>query len=294
MLDPQPGNPYIDATLGRAGHALRILQLTDPGGRLLAIDADPESVDSARVSLAPFAGRVILVCDYFDRLPTIAEEHGFEQVGGVLFDLGVSSPQLDNRDRGFSFQDAGPLDMRMNPQVGEPAAALLASSSQDELARIFKEYGEERYARRIARRLMSERSRRPIETTTQLASIVSSVLPPQRQPIHPATRVFQALRIAVNDELNRLKRALPGALSVLGTGGRLVVISFHSLEDRIVKQFMQSEARGCVCPPDIPQCICGHNPRLKILTRKPIRASEEEQHRNPRSRSAKLRAAEAL
>jgi 16S rRNA (cytosine1402-N4)-methyltransferase len=224
----------------------------------------------------------------------VAGAAGFTSVDGVLFDLGVSSPQLDESARGFSFQHEALLDMRMGPSARQSAADLVNGLTPEELQRIFAEYGEERYARRIARQIAQERSRREIRTTTDLADIVARAKPRGKEQIHPATRVFQALRIAVNDELGRLTRALPQAVDVLRVGGRLAVISFHSLEDRIVKQFIRQEARGCVCPPELPVCVCGREPRVRILTSRPIVASAEEVAANIRSRSAKLRVAERI
>ena len=292
-LAPRPGSDFIDATVGRAGHAERILELTAPGGRLLAIDADRKAIDSARASLQAFAGRVFLAESYFDAMKVVAAKYQFAEVAGILFDLGVSSPQLSDPDRGFSFQAAGPLDMRMGSS-GPTAAEIVNEADMAELARIFREYGEERYARRIARRVVTERASRPITTTDRLAAVVSRAIPGERSAIHPATRVFQALRIAVNAELDRLESALDDSLTLLARGGRLVVISFHSLEDRIVKQFMRREARDCICGPEVPVCACGHEPRLRVLTRKPVTASSAEVAANPRSRSAKLRVAEAI
>jgi 16S rRNA (cytosine1402-N4)-methyltransferase len=215
-------------------------------------------------------------------------------VDGVLFDLGVSSPQLDTVSRGFSFQQDAPLDMRFGPLAEETAADIVNTRSVEDLQRLFQEYGEEHHARRVARRIVEERRREPIETTGRLAAIVASAKPRERARIHPATRVFQALRIAVNDELGRLRRALPQAVRALRPGGRLVAISFHSLEDRIVKDFMRREAKGCVCPPELPVCVCGQVATLRPLTRRPIRPSAEEVDTNPRARSARLRAAERL
>jgi 16S rRNA (cytosine1402-N4)-methyltransferase len=261
---------------------------------LLGIDADPVALEAAARRLARFGDRVVLVEAYFDSLASVAAERGFADVDGVLFDLGVSSPQLDVAARGFSFQQDAPLDMRMGPSAERTAADLVNELPADELRRIFADYGEERYAQRIARRIAEERSRRAIRTTTQLAEVVARAQPRSREQIHPATRVFQALRIAVNDELGRLTRALPQALEALRVGGRLAVISFHSLEDRIVKQFMRQEARGCICPPELPVCVCGREPRVRILTPRPLVASEEEVAANVRARSAKLRVAERI
>lgn len=292
-LAPRAGGKYIDATVGRGGHARRLLDLSGPGGRLLGLDADPQAIDSARVSLRAFAGRVLLEQSYFDDMVGIARKHGFEEANGILFDLGVSSPQVDDAARGFSFQAEGPLDMRMTAK-GPTAADLVATAMAEDLVRIFREYGEERYARRIAGAIVRARQASPLVTTTQLAGLITRAVPGPRTAIHPATRVFQALRIAVNDELARLERGLVAALDLLRKEGRLVVISFHSLEDRIVKRFLRREASDCVCPPGLPQCVCGHVRRLRILTPKPTTPSEEERLENPRSRSAKLRAAAAL
>jgi len=292
-LAPRSGGTFVDATLGRSGHARRLLELTAPDGRLLGIDADSHAIDSARVSLQAFAGRVSLVESYFDEIVEIAGSAGFAAVDGILFDLGVSSPQIDDSSRGFSFTQDGPLDMRMGAS-GRTAADIINTADQRELSRIFREYGEERYANRIARRIVAERQSAAIATTRQLATLVSRAMPGSRGHIHPATRVFQALRIVVNGELERLEVGLNSSLTLLGHGGRLVVISFHSLEDRIVKRFMRREARGCICPPDAMTCSCGHSQRLRILTPKPITPSTAETDANPRSRSAKLRAAEAL
>jgi 16S rRNA (cytosine1402-N4)-methyltransferase len=291
-LQPSPGGRYIDATLGGGGQAETILELSGPTGALLGIDADPAALAAARRRLAPFGERLRTAEAYFDHLAPVAWQLGFDGVDGILFDLGVSSPQLDTPERGFSFQHDAPLDMRFGPGASATAADLVNSLPAAELRRIISDYGEERYASRIARRIVE---RRPLRTTTELARIVVEATPRRRQEhLHPATRVFQALRIAVNDELERLRRALPQAVGLLRPGGRLVVISFHSLEDRIVKQFMQQEARGCSCPPELPACVCGRRPTLRLLTRKPRSASGAEVATNPRARSAKLRAAEKV
>jgi 16S rRNA (cytosine1402-N4)-methyltransferase len=291
-LQPRPGRRYIDATLGAGGHAEKVLELSAPDGVVLGIDADPIALEAASTRLAPFGDRLITANAYFDDLVPVARRLGIDGVDGILFDLGVSSPQLAHAERGFSFQLEGPLDMRMGPGATASAAELVNDAPVSELQRIFQEYGEERYARRIAQRIGEARAHRPIETTQELAAIVSRAVPGgRRQRIHPATRVFQALRIAVNDELGRLRRALPQAVELLNEGGRLVVISFHSLEDRIVKQFMRDEARGCVCPPGLPACGCGRTATLRQLTSRPISASPREAEENPRARSARLRAA---
>jgi 16S rRNA (cytosine1402-N4)-methyltransferase len=298
LLAPQPGGVYIDATIGGGGHAERILEMSTPDGRLLGIDADPLALQAARERLSPFGQRVVLVNAYFDRLASIVTDTGFKPADGVLFDLGVSSAQLATADRGFSFQLEGPLDMRMGPEALHSAADIVNTAREEELTRIFREYGEERFARRIARHIVASRQRQPIRTTTDLVHIIMAAVPARSAGssprIHPATRVFQALRIAVNDELGRLQRALPQALDVLRVGGHLVVISFHSLEDRIVKRFFQAEASGCICPPQVPACVCGRAPTVKLLTRKPIQPDSNEITRNPRARSAKLRAAEKI
>jgi 16S rRNA (cytosine1402-N4)-methyltransferase len=293
-LKPQPGGSYIDATLGLGGHAERVLELSTPNGALLGIDADPAALVMARHRLAPYGDRIVLVESYFDELARIAADTGFQASAGVLFDLGVSSPQLDEAGRGFSFQQNAPLDMRMGPTAGRTAADLVNSLSDAELQRIFQEYGEERFSRRVAKRIAEERARRPIRTTVELAEIVAAARPRSKERIHPATRVFQALRIAVNDELGRLERALPQAVTVLREGGRLAVITFHSLEDRLVKRFMRQEARGCICPPEVPVCVCGRQPTLRVLTPHPLTASGAEVAANPRARSAKLRVAERI
>lgn len=304
-LQPRSGGRYVDATVGGGGHAEKILEVAGSSpdsvkpksgsARLLGIDADPAALGAARHRLERFGERVVLVQAYFDELGEVARRNGFGHADGVLFDLGVSSPQLDIAERGFSFQHDGPLDMRLGPTASTTAADLVHDLSAAELQRIFAEYGEERYARRVAERIVRERARTPIRTTGQLASVVASAKPRSRsEHIHPATRVFQALRIAVNDELGRLRRALPQALEVLAEGRRMAIISFHSLEDRIVKQFMRREAQGCICPPDLPVCICGHRPALRILTPRPVTAGEAEVLSNPRARSAKLRVAERI
>jgi 16S rRNA (cytosine1402-N4)-methyltransferase len=268
--------------------------LSSPDGVLLGIDADPAAIEAARQRLARFEDRLVTVEAYYDNLTGIASDTGFESSDGVLFDLGVSSPQLDTPERGFSFQAESPLDMRMGPSAPATAAELVNSWPESELQRIFAEYGEERYARRVARAIATARRSKPITTTSELARLVARAKPRGREGIHPATRVFQALRIAVNGELDRLQRALPQAVEALREGGHLAVISFHSLEDRIVKRFMRDEARGCICPPELPACICGGTPRLRVVTARPITASEAEVRQNPRARSAKLRIAERI
>ncbi len=294
LLQPHPGGAYIDATVGGAGHADRILQGSSPDGTLVGIDADPEALSVARERLGRYGSRVSLTEAYYDDLASRVGLGGKHHFDGVLFDLGVSSRQLDTPARGFSFRSTGPLDMRMGPGARRTAADIVNAAQESELADIFYYLGEERHSRRIARSIVRERLLTPFRTTDQLADTVRRAVPKTRSRIDPATRVFQALRIAVNDELDRLRAALPQALSLLRPSGRLVVITFHSLEDRIVKQFMQAEARGCICPPDLPECVCGRSPTVRIITKRPIRADAEEIRNNPRSRSAKLRAAEAI
>ncbi|MBI2939450.1 MAG: 16S rRNA (cytosine(1402)-N(4))-methyltransferase RsmH [Chloroflexi bacterium] len=292
-LAPRRGGSYIDCTLGGAGHAVGILERSGPDGRLLGLDADPRSLPLAEERLAPYRRRCVVVAANFASLEGVARWHGFAPADGVLFDLGVSSFQLDLPERGFSFAAEAPLDMRFDPSQPTTAADLVATLDVDALADRIYRYGEEPRARLIARAIVEARQRRPIRTGGDLASVIARVMP-ARGRTNPATRTFQALRIAVNRELENLEAALPQAVELLAPGGRLVVISFHSLEDRIVKQFVSNEARGCICPPALPVCICGHQPRLRVLTKRPITPSAEEVRRNPRSRSAKLRAAERI
>ncbi len=289
-LQIRPGGRYIDGTVGVGGHARGILVASAPDGELLGIDADPMAVTLAGEQLAEFAGRVTVVQGDFADLEEIAVEHGFGSVDGILLDLGLSSLQLEAAGRGFAFRLDGPLDMRFDPSQMTTAADLVNTLSREELADILFRYGEEPRSRRIARAIVAER---PISTTGELAALVERTVG-RRGRIHPATRTFQALRIAVNEELECLAGALPQALRLLGPGGRLAIISFHSLEDRLVKKFFRNEARDCVCPPEIPVCVCDHRATLGIVTKKPIRPSAEEVAANPRSRSAKLRIAYRL
>ena len=298
MLAPAPGSLQIDATLGGGGHTERILGATDPDGRLLGLDADGAAIASVDARLRPrFGDRLVLRQANFRDLATVARASGFEQVDGTLFDLGLSSYQLADTDRGFGFRAGGPLDMRFDPGRGVPAAELLASLDADELTALFRRYGEEPKAARVARAIVDARRTAPVATAEELAALVERVLPPNpRQPrrTHPATRVFQALRIAVNEELEALESGLAAALDLLRPGGRLVVLSYHSLEDRIVKRFLATERRGCVCPPEVPVCVCGRNPRLRLVTRPSLTPTAAEIEANPRARSARLRAAERL
>jgi 16S rRNA (cytosine1402-N4)-methyltransferase len=296
-LAPAPGSLQIDATVGGGGHAQRILQANSPDGRLLGMDADQAAIARTSERLASFGERVVLRQANFELLAETAHDAGFDPADGVLFDLGLSSHQLAAGERGFSFRAEGPLDMRFDTTRGVPARQLLAELDESQLATIFRSYGEEPRARRIARQIVAQRPRQPIQTAAQLAALVEQVAPTPsrgRRRIHPATRVFQALRIAVNRELETLPRALEAAVTLLRVNGRLVVISYHSLEDRIVKRFIAAERRGCTCPPEAPVCICGRSPRLTPVGSQPRRPAATEIAHNPRSRSARLRAARRL
>jgi 16S rRNA (cytosine1402-N4)-methyltransferase len=290
-LRPQPGGYFVDCTVGLGGHAAAILEKISPSGRLLGIDADPEAIEVAQTKLSGHGEAVTLVNDNFANLEAICSQYHFHPVDGILFDLGVSSLQLDTAHRGFSFQSEAPLDMRFDPKQRLTAADIVNNFPEAKLARIIREYGEERHWRRIA--LMVIQSR-PIITTSELARVVEQALGSSRSKIHPATRTFMALRIAVNDELQNLELALKQTINLLRPGGRLVVISYHSLEDRIVKQFMRREASSCLCPPGTVICRCGHVPTLKLISRKVIKPTSLEIESNRRSRSAKLRVAERL
>jgi 16S rRNA (cytosine1402-N4)-methyltransferase len=291
-LDPRPGGRYIDGTLGAGGHATRVLELSAPDGRLLGLDADPQALELARRRLTPFGERVVLVHSNYRCLRDVAEEHGFAPADGVLLDLGLSSMQLDLWNRGFSFRRDEPLDMRFDPTAGPAAADLIEELSEEELANVVYEYGEEPASRRIARAI--KRSPTPVRTSGELAEVVARAMGGPRGRIHPATRTFQALRILVNDELGALRDGLRAAVDVLRPGGRLVVISFHSLEDRIVKAFMRDESAGCICPPRQPVCTCGHTPTLRLVSRRAGKPERDEAQANRRSRSARLRAAEKV
>ena len=296
-LAPAPGSLQIDATVGGGGHTERILEAASPDGRVLGLDADPLAIDRVRVRLARFGDRLVLRQANFRDLAEVAPDAGFGSVDGALFDLGLSSFQLADRDRGFGFRAGGPLDMRFDTSRGVPAAELLATLSADELAALFRKYGEERAAWRIAKAIVEARTTAPVQTAEELAALVERVSPGnprQKRRIHPATKVFQALRIAVNEELDALEDGLRAALDLLRPGGRLVVLSYHSLEDRIVKRFLQAERRGCTCPPEAPVCVCGKQPRLRLVTRPSLTPTAEELTANPRARSARLRAAERL
>ncbi|MCL5435482.1 MAG: 16S rRNA (cytosine(1402)-N(4))-methyltransferase RsmH [Patescibacteria group bacterium] len=300
LLNVEEGEICIDATFGGGGHSKALAEKVGSSGKVLALDADAGAVEKFQISpIRQTQGRdfkfqnVAVVHGNFRDLNTLAKGRGFEQVDAILFDLGLSSMELDDATRGFSFQKDGPLDMRFDQTVGRTAEKLLAESTEAELARIFKEYGEERFAKRIARAIVAARVEQRLTSTSQLFEIIKHSLPGalRHRAGDFARRVFQALRIAVNGELESLELALPQALALLKPGGRLAVISFHSLEDRIVKRFLVGRSRGCVCPPEFPECVCGKSPELRILTRKPVTASLTEQLENARSKSAKLRVA---
>ena len=296
-LAPAAGSLQIDATVGGGGHTERILEAASPDGRVLGLDADALAIERVRARLARFGDRLVLRQANFRELADVAPAAGFGAVDGALFDLGLSSFQLADRDRGFGFRAGGPLDMRFDTTRGVPASELLATLSADELAALFRKYGEEPSAWRIAKAIVAARTTAPVETAEDLASLVERTLPANprvHRRIHPATRVFQALRIAVNEELDALEEGLAAAVTLLRPGGRLVVLSYHSLEDRIVKRFLAAERRGCTCPPSAPVCVCGKAPRLRLVTKPSLVPTDEEITANPRARSARLRAAERL
>ena len=294
-LNIKPDGIYVDGTLGGAGHSSRIAAALTTG-MLIGIDRDPVALKAAGERLAPFADRVKLVHSNFSDVADVLQTLGLDGMDGMLMDLGVSSPQLDDGQRGFSYMADAPLDMRMNSNDPFDAAQLVNTWSQAELKRILYDYGEERYAPQIAAAICRRREQKPIETTLELVDIIRSAMPPAalREKQHPAKRSFQAIRIAVNDELGAVEKVMGDAIRLLKPGGRLAVITFHSLEDRIVKNAMAEAAKGCTCPPSFPVCVCGKKPLVKLISRKPITASAEELEYNPRSRSAKLRICEKL
>lgn len=296
LLHIGPGAYVVDGTLGGGGHSFHILEATAPDGHLLGLDRDMRALDAAAQRLAPFGERVTLRQANFSEVGAVLRQEGVSGCDALLLDLGVSSHQLDCAERGFSFQHDAPLDMRMNQSEGVTAQEVVNEYAPAELVRIFREYGEERWAKRIVRRIEQVRATTPLHTTLELAELIRDAVPKGKQPqrIHPATRVFQALRIYVNDELGHLKTGLEQALEALRPGGVLAVISFHSLEDRIVKQFFRAQAQTCECPPRLPVCACDKQARVKILTRRGVRAGEEETQTNPRARSAILRGVEKL
>ena len=291
----RPDGVYLDGTLGRAGHSREIVKRLTTG-RLICVDRDQAALDAAGERLAGWMDRVTLVHSNFDRVADILDGLGLRGVDGMLFDLGVSSPQLDDASRGFSYMADAPLDMRMDRSEGLTAADVVNTWPQEELRRILQQYGEERYAPSIAAAIVRRRQERPIATTLELVEVIKSGMPAKalKEKQHPAKRSFQAIRIAVNDELASVDRMLQGAVPRLNRGGRLAVITFHSLEDRIVKNALAQFARGCICPPDFPVCVCGRTPDVKLTPKKPILPSEGEIEENPRARSAKLRVAEKL
>ena len=291
VIAPESGGVYLDGTLGAGGHAEGILKASAPRGRLLGLDLDPEALAIARQRLFDFQERATLIKASYLSATDVLAEIGWGKVDGIILDLGVSSMQIDRPGRGFSFQENGFLDMRFNQDRGQTAADLVNTLSEEELANLIYQYGEERFSRRIARAIVAAR---PVDTTQELAALIEKAVPGYESHIHPATRTFQALRIATNKELETLSAALPRLIDCLAPGGRIAIISFHSLEDRIVKQFFRRESQDCICPPEQPICTCGHTAILKVVTKKPVRASAQEINQNPRSRSAKLRVAEKL
>jgi 16S rRNA (cytosine1402-N4)-methyltransferase len=298
MLSPASGSLQIDATVGGGGHTERILEATTPDGRLLGLDADGAAIARVDTRLRPqYGDRLVLRQANFRELKYVAPDAGFGAVDGMLFDLGLSSFQLVDTDRGFGIRAGGPLDMRFDTSRGVPAAELLATLDADELTALFRRFGEEPNARRIARAIVDARGTSPVATSEELAMLVERVSPGNprvRRRIHPATRVFQALRIAVNEELDALQDGLAAAVDLLRPGGRLVVLSYHSLEDRIVKRFLDAERKGCICPPELPVCVCGRSPRLRLVTKPSLTPTDAEIAENPRARSARLRAAERM
>ena len=294
QLAVHDGGRYLDGTVGGGGHAAAILDASAPSGRLLGLDRDPAALGIAARELERFGDRAVLTRGNFAVLDDLAGEHGFAPVDGIILDLGLSSIQLADDERGFSFRSRGPLDMRSDPDLRQTAADLVNSWTEKDLRRVFAEYGEEPEAARVAGAIVRRRVKTPFEAADELGRFVAGVKTRRPRGIDHATRVFQALRIAVNDELANLERSLAAAMRVLRPGGRIVVISFHSLEDRIVKQFFARESRDCICPPHLPTCVCGHRAGLRVLTRRPLRAASAEVDRNPRARSAALRAAERL
>ncbi len=290
-LQPQTGMRFIDGTLGAGGHAYGILSCSDPAGELLGLDLDQKAIEIARKKLSPFKERVIIQNRSYASMKTAIEEIGWPCVDGIIMDLGISSMQIDNAKKGFSFSQTAPLDMRFDQDSGPTAADLLNSLEEFEIADIIWKFGEEPLSRRISKIILESR---PIMTTTQLANIVIKAYRGKRTRAHPATRTFQALRIAVNREMEVLDKGLESALASLCKGGRLTVITFHSLEDRKVKQLFKTESKDCICPPEQIICNCGHKATIKIITKKPVNPSREEVENNPRARSAKLRVAEKV
>lgn len=292
----RPDGVYVDATTGGGGHSLLIAQQLGPQGRLICIDRDQDALDAASRRLQDYRDRVTFVKSNFSEITQVLQQQGVPGADGILFDLGVSSYQLDNEARGFSYMNDAPLDMRMDRSQALTARDVVNTYPQEELRRILWDYGEERYSGRIAAAIVRRREERPIETTLELADVIRSAMPAQalREKQHPAKRSFQAVRIEVNGELWAVEQAMNDAVDALAPGGRVAVISFHSLEDRIVKTVFTQQAKGCTCPPEFPVCVCGKKPRIKLISRGVITASKEELDENPRARSAKLRVAEKI
>lgn len=295
-LSVKPDGVYIDCTLGGGGHSLEILKRLGEGGRLIAVDRDAEAIEASKKRLSGYLDRVDFVHDNFVNAAARAVELGYDRIDGAVIDLGVSSYQLDTPERGFSYMHDAPLDMRMDPSAPLSAREVVNDYSEERLKKLIFDYGEERFAGRIARMICEAREKEPVETTFKLVEIIKSAIPAKAREDgpHPAKRTFQAIRIEVNSELAAIEPTLDSLTGLLREGGRLSVISFHSLEDRIVKQTFAKYTRGCTCPPDFPVCVCGKKPVLKLVNRKPILPSERELDENPRSRSAKLRVAEKL
>jgi 16S rRNA (cytosine1402-N4)-methyltransferase len=296
-LNCRPGNVYVDGTLGGCGHARAICEKIFPGGRFIGIDQDIDAISNAETVLKDYTSNIHLFHGNFISLPEFLTQLEIDRVDGILLDLGLSLHHIENSGRGFSFRKDEPLDMRMDIQSPQTAENLINNLSQVELQKLFKEYGEERRAKQIARKIIKIRRQKKIQTSKQLAQIIVDSIPAQaafKQKIHPATRVFMALRIAVNRELERLETFLEYAVDLLNPGGRLCVLAFHSLEDRIVKQRFKALEKGCTCPPQLPQCVCGQEPQLRILTKKVVRPTAEEIAANPKARSTRLRAAEKI
>jgi 16S rRNA (cytosine1402-N4)-methyltransferase len=290
-LNPVTGGRYIDGTLGAGGHSRGILEMSSPDGMLLGMDLDPAALEIAKKNLAKFADRSCLIHASYKEMKAQVEAHGWQKVNGILLDLGVSSIQLDNPEKGFSFRTNSRLDMRFNPQTGKTAADLVNMLTETELQRILWDFGEEQNAKRIVRSIIQSR---PLHMTGELSMLIEKTVGKSKKGIHPATRTFQALRIAVNDELKSVSAVLPEAVDLLEKGGRLAVITFHSLEDRIVKHFFQQESKNCICPTDLPVCQCGHQASIKMLKPHFIQPGEDELKTNPRARSAKLRVVEKI
>ncbi|GAB7387669.1 16S rRNA (cytosine(1402)-N(4))-methyltransferase RsmH [Bacillaceae bacterium] len=295
-LQVRPDGIYVDATLGGGGHSDLIASRLSERGRLIGFDQDETAIRAAKERLVSHGDKVMIVKSNFRNMKGILADYGIREVDGVLFDLGVSSPQLDEEERGFSYNGAALLDMRMDREQPLSAYEVVNRYPEEKLAEIIFRYGEEKFARRIAREIVAARERKPVETTAELVAIIKRAIPApaRRKGPHPAKRTFQAIRIEVNDELNAFATALTDAIALLKPGGRVCVIAFHSLEDRIAKQTFQKYGQGCICPPDFPACACGRTPTVKVITKKPILPSDTEIAANPRARSAKLRIAEKL